>query len=189
MKRKLLFYCLPLLAIAVYSCGPSLKVTSDYDKGANFTKYKTFSIYKSDTINDAISQLNQNRIINAIKNEMVKKGFRENTTSPDLLVNTVAILKDRVSVSSTTNVYGYGGFYRPYSWGGGGAMYGNTNYDVQHYKDGSLIIDLIDAGSKQLVWQGIGNSEIDKPLKNPDTDIPKAITSIMAGFPPGMSSK
>src|SRR5215510_5659001 len=126
-----------LLLVVVGSCGPSLKVSSDFDKEANFGQYKTFALYNPDKINDQISQLNKTRITNAIKNEMAKKGFQESESSPDLLVNTVAIFKDKVAVSSNTNYYGYGGLYRPYYWGGGMGVSSTTNYNVQHYKDGS----------------------------------------------------
>jgi hypothetical protein len=189
MKAYLSFNRLLPLAILIIamSCGPSLKVNTDYDKSVNFTSYKTFALYKADEIHEGISQLNKDRIANAIKSEMIKKGYQENVSSPDLLVNPVAIFKDRTSVSSTTNYYGYGGMYRPYY--GGGGMSGTTSYDVQHYKDGSLIIDVLDASTKKLIWQGIGNKEIDGPVKDPDTKIPQAIASIMAEFPPGSKKK
>lgn len=190
MKR---FFWIPgmilIMVSVIVSCGPSLKVTTDYDKNANFAQYKTFSIYHSEKMSDAISQLNQTRIINAIRAEMTKKGFQEVSANPDLLVNPVAIFKDRMAVSSTTDYYGYGGAYRPYYWGGGMGVSGTTNYNVQHYKDGSLIVDIVDANTKNLVWQGIGNKEIDGPVKDPDTKIPQAIASIMAGFPPGAAKK
>jgi Domain of unknown function (DUF4136) len=171
--------------LAISSCGPALKVNTDYDKQVNFGQYKTFSIYQDVKVSDAISQLNHDRVINAIKSEMVKKGLQENTSSPDVLVNCVAIFKDRTSVTATTDYYGYGGFYRPYYWGGGSS----TNYSTRNYKDGSLIIDVVDANSKKLIWQGVGNKEIDKPAKDPDTAIPKAVASIMEDFPPGASKK
>src|ERR1700742_2945092 len=119
-----------IVTFCMISCGPSLKVSSDYDKTANFQQYKTFAIYKSDKGNDAISQLNQQRIINSIRNEMIKKGFQETGSDPDVLVNTVAILKDRVAVSSSTDFYGYGGYYRPYYWGGSMAGVSTTSYNV-----------------------------------------------------------
>jgi hypothetical protein len=187
--KKILLQSLCLLALLQLSCGPSLKVSTDYDKTVDFGKYKTFAMYKTEALlNESISQLNQQRIVTSIKNEMIKKGYQENTTTPDLLVNPVAIFKDRVSVSSTSSAYGYGGYYRPYAWGAGPA-YGTTSYNVDHYKDGSLIIDVIDAHSKNLVWQGTGNKEIDKPAKDLDAAISKAVTSIMAGFPPGATKK
>ena len=188
MKKHLQIPALVPIVVYLISCGPSLKVTHDYDKAVNFDQYKTFALYKSDSIHDAISQLNQQRIVNAVKDEMVKKGFQENTSNPDVLVNITAILQNRVAVSSTTDYYGYGGMYRPYYWGGGMGT-ASTNYNVQHYKDGSLIIDVIDANSKKLVWQGTGNKEIDKPAKDPDSAIPKAVASIMESFPPGKAKK
>ena len=185
--RNYLSCLLLIVTVATLSCEPSLKVSDDYDKSVNFGQYKTFSMYQDVNIHDAISQLNQDRIINAIKGELTKKGLKESSSSPDLLVNAVAVLKDRVDVSATTNYYGYGGYYRPYY--GGAGMGGTTNYSTRHYKDGSLIIDLVDANTKKLVWQGIGNKEIDKPAKNPDETIPKAIASIMASYPPGAAKK
>jgi hypothetical protein len=181
---------LPLLffTILIAACGSSLQVTSDYDKSANFTQYKTFSLYKGERM-DAISELNSRRITEAIRNEMVQKGFQETDTNPDLLVNPVAILKDRTSVSANTNYYGYGGVYRPYYWGTGVGVSSSTSYDVYHYKEGSLIIDVVEASSKKLIWQGVGNKEIDAKAKDPDAKIRAAVTSIMKSFPPGASKK
>jgi Domain of unknown function (DUF4136) len=187
IKHLRLVGCLAVI-ISAWSCEPAFKVSSDYDKNVDFKQYKTFSLYTAEGINDAISKLNQDRIFAAIRSEMVKKGFQEATSAPDVLVNTIAILKDRVSVSSNTNYYGYGGSYRPYYWGGTGSS-GYTTYDVNHYKDGSLIIDVIDAETKKLIWQGVGNKEIDAPIKDPDTKIPKAVASIMSTFPPGSAKK
>lgn len=184
MKNSLIAMCILMIALAIASCSPSLKVTSDYDKSANFTQYKTFTV---DTfrMSQRISQLNTNRILNAVKAELNKKGLTENTSNPDLKVNVAAILKDQKSVTANTDYYGYGGIYRPWAWGGGLGATGYTTYNVQNYKDGSLIIDIADAKTSNLVWEGIGNQEIDKPIKDPDTAIPAAVASIMKNFPPG----
>jgi len=182
-----------LLAIAViaWSCS-TFKVNSDYDKAADFSGYKTFGLLNPENLDNAITELNRTRIINAIKAEMVKKGFVEDEASPQLLVNAIALFKDRQSMSSTSTGYGgmyggmYGGAYGAYGWGGGVS---HTSYDVRHYKDGSLIIDIVEASSKKLLWQGTGNKEIDGPVKDPDVNIPKAVGLIMASFPPGKSKK
>jgi hypothetical protein len=189
-KLHALTYLMTVVIIA-WSCAPSFKVNSDYDKSADFTAYKKFALYNPDNLNKAISELTRSRVFAAIKNEMTKKGFVEDSASPDLLVNVVGIFEDRQSVSSTTTgggMYGgyYGGMYGAYGWGGGTS---HTNVDVRHYKDGSLIIDVVEASSKKLLWQGTGNKEIDGPVKNPDVTIPKAVGLIMASFPPGTSKK
>jgi hypothetical protein len=167
------------------SCEPALKVTHDYDKSANFQQYKTFSIVQLSQQHQSLSQLNQNRIISSVRAEMIKKGFQE-SGDPDLLVDMTTILKDQQTVTANTNYYGYGGYYRPYGWGGGMSS-GYTTYDVQNYKDGSLVIDVVDAKTKKLIWEGIGNKEIDKPASDPDKQIAAAVTAIMASFPPGSS--
>ena len=59
-----------------------------------------------------------------------------------------------------------------------------TTYNLQNYKDGSLLVDIADAKTNKLVWEGIGNKQVNKPIKDPDKEIPAMVTSIMAGFPP-----
>ena len=170
------------------ACSPSLKVSSDYDKTVDFAPYKTFSMYQLQDKSGAVSQLNQNRITDAVKKQMVAKGFTENDANPDLLVNVVTYLKEKQQVTANTNYYGYGGYYRPYAWGGGMSS-GTTTYSTYNYHDGTLMIDVVDASKKQLVWQGVGNKEIDKPSKDPDKTIPEAVARIMESFPPGKKSK
>lgn len=185
MKKHSPFTLLAAAILTLAACGPTLKVNTDYDKAVDFGKYKTFSIYQSDSSNTAISPLNQQRITNALVAAMQSKGYQQASSNPDLLINPVAIIKNKVALSSNTDYYGYGGVYRPYYWGTGMGVSSTTNYNIQNYKDGSLIIDIVDASTKKLLWQGTGNSEIDKPLKDPDTQVPAAINKIMAGFPPG----
>lgn len=187
MERYTPTLLLIVLLITLHCCSPTLKVTNDYDKNADFSQYKTFAI---DTfrVSETISGLNIDRISGAVRNAMMQKGFTE-STSPDMLVHLAAIVKDKKSVSSTTNYYGYGGYYRPYAWGGGVGVSGSTTYNVADYKDGSLIIDIADAKTKHLLWEGLGNQEIDKPAKDPDAAITAAVNKIMANFPPGAINK
>lgn len=185
MKKNSALAILVAAVLMQAACGPTLKVNTDYDKSTNFGTYKTFSFYQGDSSNSAISQLNQQRITNAVVSALQSKGLQQTSSNPDLLVNAVTIIKNKVALSSNTDYYGYGGVYRPYYWGSGLGVSSTTNYNVQNYKDGSLIIDIVDAKTKKLLWQGTGNSEIDKPLKDPDTQVPAAINKILAGFPPG----
>ena len=180
MKKGTLIVAFFALLLIINGC-EGLKVVTDYDKKIDFSKYKTFAI---DTFrqSESVSQLNQQRVIEAVKATMKSKGFSE-SDNPDLLVHISAILKDRTSVTAESNFYGYGGLYRPYAWGGGLTDY--TTYDVYHYKNGSLVIGIADAASKNLIWEGIGNKEIDGPIKDLDTVIPLAVGKIMEAFPPG----
>jgi hypothetical protein len=61
----------PLLSaggiLLLNACSSPLKVTSDYDKSIDFSTYKTFGFYQLQDKSGAVSQLNQNRIIDAVK--------------------------------------------------------------------------------------------------------------------------
>jgi hypothetical protein len=162
------------------SCGPTLTVTSDYDHNANFMNYKTFKIYQPDAQHQTVSSLNQERIYSAVRANLTSKGFTE---SPDgvLLVNIVVVIKDQKYLSA--NTYGSGGFYRPYAWGGG---FSQTTVSVEEDKQGSLIIDIVDASANKLLWTGTGNQSIDQPLSDPVNQIPVIVNKIMVSFPPGM---
>ncbi len=182
MKKTMVYFSTVLAALFLFvSCGPTLTVTSDYDHSANFASFHTFRIVKLEQQYQTISQLNQNRIINAVRAQMQAKGFTE-AEDADLLVNIVTILKTEKEL--VANSYGYGGGYRPYAWGGG---YSSTTVNVQEYKNGSLIVEVANAKTKNLLWEGIGNQEIDSPSSDPDKTIPAAVQKIMASFPPGMA--
>lgn len=183
---------IPILFLGlIYSCSPTVKVTTDYDHGANFSEFKTFAVYDLKAQEGQISQLNSDRVTNAIRADMLAKGFTESTTNPDLKVNAVSILKNKQSVTADSNFYGYGGMYRPYGYWGGGAMMGGatTTFNTYDYVDGSLIIDIVSTKTQKLVWQGIGNAQIDSKPDNPDEFISNSITKILAGFPPGAVKK
>jgi hypothetical protein len=175
-------------ALTAISCEAPLKVTSDYDKSVDFKKYKTFAVVSLSEKDQSISQLNVDRIVRSVKAEMIKKGFQETNSNPDLKVGAVTIMTDKQEVTANTNYYNYGGYYRPYGWGTG-ASSGYTTYNVNEYTDGSLIIEVIDASTDKLVWEGVGNKEIDSPAKDLDKAIAEAVAKIMKDFPPGQSDK
>jgi hypothetical protein len=183
MKHSLkscLALCALLLAV---SCSSSLDVTSDYDKGANFSNYRTYAIDEFTTPDD-VNTDNKERIIAAIKAEMTKKGFEESTT-PDMLVHIATIYHYEESQPTSRDYYSYGGVFRPYVWGNGAGVSAYSTYDVKNYMDGSLIINIADAETQRLLWEGIGNSEIYQEAKDPASEIPDDVKHIMASFPPG----
>lgn len=185
-----------IAGIIMIGCGSSLKVSSDYDKTIDFKKYKTFSVYdlkQTGSVNPA----NADKIVNALKKQMKEKGFVEDTQNPDLQINAVSILTTKEAVAMDappTNYYGYGGAYRPYGYYGVGYGYGyaenpDTREKEYDFKQGTLMIDIIDTKTQKMVWQGVGNSEIDTKPVNADEIINYAVGAIMVSFPPQPSKK
>lgn len=186
-KRVLLL----LMGLLVMGCGSALKVSTDYDKTINFKKYKSFSVYdlkQTGSVNPA----NADRIVNAIKNQMKEKGFIEDILNPDLHINAVSIITGKEAVAmdaAPTNYYGYGGVYRPYGYYGVGYGYGyaenpSTRENEYDFKEGTLMIDVVDTKTQKMVWQGVGKTEIDTKPVNADELINYAVGAIMVSFPP-----
>lgn len=186
MKSRILHLGLFALLLVIVSCGPSLKVSNDYDHAADFSNYKTYSMYDVKAKEGQINPLNADRILNAIKAEMAAKGFTEVQSNPDVMVNAMTFVKNKQSVTASSNYYGYGGMYRPYGYYGGGIgmASGTTTYNTYDYKDGSLFIDVVDTKTQKLVWQGVANAEFEKAPKDPQAFLTNAVKKVMADFPP-----
>jgi hypothetical protein len=183
MKQKNTFKAmLVITAIALLSsCSQTLQVTTDYDRSANFSTYKTFRFsVLATTVN--VNELNQDRIINSIRREMTRKGYVENNNNPDLVITALTILKNKKQLSISGS--NYGSFYTPRGyWGVPSSIYGNVQ--AHEYKDGTLLIDITDTKTEKLVWEGKGYSTLTKQPKNPEEVTSRAVSKIMASFPSG----
>ena len=71
MKKLLLF--LTLVVITAVSCS-TVKISSDFDKSAGFSSYKTYA-FTEEALNIQLDDLNKNRLLNAIETELAAKGF------------------------------------------------------------------------------------------------------------------
>ncbi len=176
--KKLLFL---LFSAAVLSSCSTVKVTSDFDKTAGFASYKTYA-FTQDAMNLPLDDLNKNRILTAVSNELAAKGFTK-SDKPDVLID-LKIKTEKQQTATATNSGGYGYGYR-YGWGGG---FSTTTINYDTYTDGTLFIDMIDAAKNQLVWQGRGTKTIDEDAsaKKKDENLNYAIKLIFAQYPPKM---
>jgi hypothetical protein len=103
---------------------------------------------------------------------MTTKGFTKDS-NPDLLISIFTKEKERVDVY---NSYGFGWGWNPY-WG--------MNYNrVTTTPEGILYIDLIDAKTKELVWQGEGSGYLTKDTHKKDERIKTFVSKILEQYPP-----
>ena len=171
--KKYLILGLAALAIGMTSCSP-FQVKSDYAETANFNNYKTYKLRIDDL---KLNDLDKDRVLNEVSKQLQSKGLSVSNT-PDLIVNIKANHK-QVTDIQTSRPYGMWGWGGPWGWGAG---YNRTW--TNNYNSGSLIIDLIDASSQKLVWQGIGNGiSVDSP-KRKQKQIPEIVNDILVNYPP-----
>jgi hypothetical protein len=176
--KKIIFAAIILFVFV--SCS-SIRVTSDYDKTAPFSTYRTFS-FTGEAINLPIDDLNRNRIIKAVEKELELKGFSK-SDKPDVLVD-IKLTAENIQTATAANTRGYGYGYR-YGWGSG---FSTTTINYDSYKEGTLFIDIIDASKKQLVWQGRGVGTINDNLSSEkrEAGINNAVKLIFEKYPPLM---
>ena len=165
MKKILI----PVLIILFAASCATVKVSSDYDNTAPFDGYKTYK-FTPEAMNLAVDGINRTRILSAVENELSLKGFTK-SDNPDVLIDLkVTAVAKQTATATTSPAYGAG--YR-YRWGGG---FTTTTIDYEHYVEGTLFVDMIDASKNQLVWQGRGAGTI-----NPDVKPEKRELNINAG--------
>ena len=165
--------------ITVASCS-SVKISSDFDRTAGFSTYKTYS-FTEEALNLAVDDLNKKRLFTAIESELAAKGFTKSESNPDVMID-IKLKGEQKQTATATNTGGYGYGYR-YGWGGG---FSTTTINYDTYVDGTLFIDMIDTKKNQLVWQGRGTKTIepDASEKKREQNINYAVKQIFMKYPP-----
>lgn len=172
---------LPLTLLFVVASCSSVRVTSDYDTSTDFSKYKTFAFYKKGIDKAEISDLDKRRILKAVESELLAKGFTK-SEKPDLLVNIFTKARQKVDIYNNNHYY-YG--WHPWYYGP------NFGMHISKYTEGTLFVDLIDAKSKELAWQGIGSGALTSSynVAKKEERIKEFVAEIMAKYPPGNDKK
>lgn len=169
MKKIVVLFGLSLL----FSCS-SVFVFTDHDSSVDFSRYKSFAYYKPQIDEVDLSDLDKRRILRALDTTLQAKGLLK-SDAPDLLVSFDTQAKEKVYVNNF-NTWGWGWGWNPWFWG--------PNYNnVSRQTEGTLYINLIDAKSKQLVWQGKGRGRISEYTTKRDERITHFVNEIMAQYP------
>lgn len=122
-----------LLAIALMSTQVNAqKITPDFDKKADFTKYKslTFLGWQKGS-KKLMNDLDKERMRNAFVSEFKARGMKKGGEDADLAITLYLVLEQKTSTTAYTNYYGGGGYGR-YGRGGWGWGNGSANGEI-HY--------------------------------------------------------
>jgi Domain of unknown function (DUF4136) len=164
------------LALALLACGAAFAQDVSYNSmpGIDFSKYHT---YKWVTIEGATypNQIVDTQIKNSIDSQLASKGLtKSDTDKADLYIGYQASINQQ----KQWNAYGMGGGLR---WGGGMATAQSSTISI-----GTLVLDMYDPSTKQLVWTGRATKTLDpsanqnKKQKNLD----KAMQKLLKNYPP-----
>ncbi len=167
-----------LFLVSILTSCSSVYVNTDYDKKANFAAYKTYAYNKSSIDKLEISDLDKKRILYAIDAVMPTKQFSK-SENPDVLINIFTKERERVNVYNNMGWgYGFG-----WGWGPGWGM-GMGFTQTTTTPEGTLYIDIVDAKTKELVWQGIGTGYLTTNFEKKDERIAEFVSKILEKYPP-----
>lgn len=176
-----------VIAMAVAAAGCStLSVKHDYDQYADFSSYRSFAWIQQPTTTTGTGDAQTAREVNTLLDQRIKravnvvlmeKGMQLKTDSPDMLLAYHTGVQNKVDVTDWG--YSYPGY--------GAGWYGGRDVSVYNYEEGTLIIDMIDAKTKQLVFRASGTDVLDE---NPTPEqiekkINDVVKQMLAAYPPG----
>lgn len=143
----------------------------NYDRGTNFTAYRTYQWVEIKG-GEAPDQLMDQNIKRAVDEQLAQKGLTKVDKDADLYV----AYQTAVSQEKNVNLWGTGP-----RWHGGMAQAETTTIAV-----GKLVIDMYDPARKQLIWRGDATKTLD-PSKDPDKNYKKlqtAMAKLFKNYPP-----
>ena len=164
---------------AMFACAITLAqdVTTNSMPGADFSKYHT---YKWVPIDGAVqpNQIVDAQIKQSVDSQLTAKGLtKTDGDKADLFIG----YQVSIDQEKQWNAYGMGGGLR---WGGGMATAQQSTIST-----GTLVLDMYDPSTKQLVWTGRVSKTLDssanqgKKQKNLD----KAMQKLLKNYPPKAS--
>jgi hypothetical protein len=164
------------LSIVMFFCFSAAsfgqQVKTDYDRNANFSQYKTYSWEKVQT-QDALLV---DRVKTAVNAALAATGWTQVDAGGDVSIMAMETTQNQ----QTLNTF-YDGFGGGWRWGG----FGDATTTTETYKVGTLVVDLFDTKTKNLIWRASSTDTLsnnsDKNIKNLD----KGVQKMFAHFPPG----
>jgi len=160
-------------------------IKTDYDRAADFGRYKTFCWQKVETKNP----LWIDRIKTAVSSTLTAKGWiqAESASGCDVAVVAIEMKHDHDTVNTFYD--NFGGGWGGWGWRGfGGDGFGQATTTTETYQTGTLIVDLFDAKNKNLVWRGSATDTLsdksDKNIKKLNSSVQK----LFEHFPPQAKS-
>jgi hypothetical protein len=182
----------PLLAListlGLVACGGGVAVNSDYDPGADFASYQSYAwAERSESGDDdprVYNAITMQRVRTAVDRALAAKGYSEATGgAPDFYVAWHGAIEGKMSYQTINSHYGYG-----WGWYGGMGVGTSSTY-VNEWDEGTLLVDIIDAGRNELVWRGTATGTVEPELTPAESQarLDDAAAKLLQTFPPDVT--
>lgn len=169
-----------VLLTALVACTSTPTVHTDFDPGAQFTGYKTYTWLKKP---EGRSPLVDQRVVAQIDSHLQARGWRQvSGTDADVGVAAHVATQQQQSLDTFYSGPAWGG----YGWGRwGGAGMGSATTTVRTYEVGTLVVDMFDMKTKQAVWRGTASGTVPDSPEALNAKAMAGVDKMFASFPPG----
>jgi len=175
MLKRLLLAGIAIILVA--GCASPPKKNVSYDWTAIFANYQTWQwLDGKPIVTDALigADLTDSFVRRAVTKELERKGMRLAMKSPDLLVNYRGNFEQAVSSEPGKSGYSYA-----WRW----SQDDSGEWTGRSLARGTLLIEMIDARTKNLVWRG-SISDAVTDASQLQSQIPAAVRAILDAYPP-----
>ena len=186
-RQNPLRFVAALVAVAALAgCASGPDVRGDYDRAADFSKYKTYNFLSETSQGGAeFKSIAQQMLQQAAAREMESRGYVK-AQDADLLINFKGKLEEKTDIQSTPAPY-YGPSYGYRGWYGapyGAYGYGGTEVTTRRYNVGTLVMDIIDREKRVAVFQGgLEDVVTKKMMEDKQGTLNNAVAAIFAKYP------
>lgn len=160
------------------------KVTIDMDESADFSKYSSYQFLGWQNESDkALNDFDKKRLRDAFQSELGARDLKLVDSDADMAISLYIVVNQQTSTTAYTNYHGGTGYgYRRggRGWGNGSST---TSYSQNDYLQGTLVMDVFDANTKELIWQGVATGTVNEKPEKREKSIPKAVGKLMKKFP------
>jgi hypothetical protein len=163
------------VSIAMFFCLTAAsfgqQVKTDYDHNATFGQYKTYTWEKIQTQDPLLVD----RIKDAVNGALATKGWTQVDSGGDVSIVAMEITRNQQTLNTLYD--GFGGGWR---WGG----FGDATTTTETYRVGTLVVDLFDAKTKNLIWRGSSSDTLSNNAEKNTKNLDKGVHKMFAHFPP-----
>lgn len=205
MRSKILLTAITgVFALTALACSPGVQVRTALSPEESLGGLRTFSVLDAPERSPTAPPLEANdpMLSNSITNQQLRnalvqglegKGYALASGDPDFQVAYYAGTREKLDTTywspRQSYRYGYRGYgyrrsrfawawpYSPYS-----ALYA-PSMQVQSYTQGTVIVDVIDPATHELIWRGQGVADVSNDPAKYSKDLAQSASAILRKFP------
>ena len=166
--------------VALLSSCANVSLTIDYDRAADFSKYRSYGWAPALAAGQQRAPSIQDRIHRAVDAGLTAKGFTL-STGPAFIVSARYTTNQQIAVHRHTDWAGAGVGAGKYN--GIAAIPAHLMTDVDQFTEGTVSLDFIDAETHRLIWRGEGAIVVGTSAENA-RNAEEAVARLLARFPP-----